>query len=342
MSYRQSVSKTIQIHYSGSVSYPASEHGGTVSYSGTASELVTVNIDVETDEFDHSVAGCNKTIDLLTGAVAATNSAQVASISQNAEKVGQTIIRGFFKTISSELSQQIMELSTKLESLVLTLRHFAERCAAKQQQMEVDYNRIASRYVKVFNDLNKELENRVYELDRPAFTFKRSSDTQTLRSTASDLVGTAAVSSGEAGLLQAQISASITKKRALDTINAANGFLAQQKCLEQTITRSMVNESSDATIYVPVLFIETEDQEGYVQRDTYHTEQLPTIDSGNLIVQFNNQRWREMDRDDAERVRQYLVGEINRTYVDKDSHTTRIREMIARLAEQNRIKSCIN
>lgn len=104
----------------------------------------------------------------------------------------------------------------------------------------------------------------------------------------------------------------------------------------------MVNESSDATIYVPVLFIETEDQEGYVQRDTYHTEQLPTIDSGNLIVQFNNQRWREMDRDDAERVRQYLVGEINRTYVDKDSHTTRIREMIARLAEQNRIKSCIN
>lgn len=342
MSYSRSVSKTIHIHYSGSVSYPASEHGGTISYSGTASELVTVNVEVETDAFDHSVAGCNKSINALTGAVVATESAQVASISNNAERVGQTIIRGFFKTISSELSQQIMELSTKLESLVLTLRHFAERCAAKQQQMEVDYNRIASRYIKIFNDLNKELENRVYELDRPTFTFKRSSDAQTLRSTASDLVGTAAISSGESGLLQAQISASITKKRALDTINAANDFLAQQKYLENTITRSMVDESIDATIYVPVAFIETESENGYVERETYHTELLPTMDSEYLTSQFNDKRWRDMDREDKERVNQYLMSEVNRAYVDKDAHTGRIREMIMRLAEQNRTKSCIN
>ena len=44
MSYSRSFSKTIAIHYSGSVSYPASQSGGSVSYSGTAYEDVVVNI----------------------------------------------------------------------------------------------------------------------------------------------------------------------------------------------------------------------------------------------------------------------------------------------------------
>ncbi|GAB1375052.1 hypothetical protein MASR1M46_19410 [Bacteroidales bacterium] len=70
MSYRRSFHKRIAIHYSGSVSYPASQNGGSVSYSGTEYEDVEVNIDVETTPFDHSIVSCNNTL-ALTGSVVA-------------------------------------------------------------------------------------------------------------------------------------------------------------------------------------------------------------------------------------------------------------------------------
>lgn len=99
MSYRRSYRERISVHYSGSVSYPASQNGGSVSYSGTEYEDVAVNIEVDTSPFDSSVAGCNTSVNLLTGAVVATEAAQIAAVDQNAKKVGSTIVEGFFKTI---------------------------------------------------------------------------------------------------------------------------------------------------------------------------------------------------------------------------------------------------
>lgn len=95
MSYTRSFTKTIAVHYSGSVSYPASQSGGTTSYSGTAYETVTVNVNVDTDPFDASVAQCNTGVGMLTGSVVATEAAQVASIGEAAQKVGSTIVKGF-------------------------------------------------------------------------------------------------------------------------------------------------------------------------------------------------------------------------------------------------------
>lgn len=114
MSYSRSFTKTIAIHYSGTVNYPASQNGGSVSFSGTEYEDVTVNVHVDTAPFDASVDHCNTSVGVLTGAVVATEAAQTASIRKNALKVGNTIIEGFFKTVRSEISQQIMELKIRL------------------------------------------------------------------------------------------------------------------------------------------------------------------------------------------------------------------------------------
>ena len=166
MSYRRSFHKTIVVHYSGSVSYsyPASQNGGsgTAHYSGTAYEDVQVNIDVETTPFDNSVAHCNNSVNVLTGAVVATEAAQVASIDSNAKKIGSTIVEGFFKTIRSEISQQISELSSRLDATLMHLHKMAKRCVEKQKQMESDYNGVSNRYMKIFDDLNNELANRIY------------------------------------------------------------------------------------------------------------------------------------------------------------------------------------
>ena len=64
-----------------------------VYYEGTAYEDVQVDIKVDTNPFDASVANCNKHVDVLTGSVVATQAAQVESIKQKAKQIHKCLIK---------------------------------------------------------------------------------------------------------------------------------------------------------------------------------------------------------------------------------------------------------
>ena len=157
MSYSRRFSRTVSVHYSGTVSYPASQTGGSVSYSGTAHELVEVDVHVDTGAFDASVAHCNNSVSGLTASVGAMNAAQCLAIRQNADKISKSIIDGFFSTVRTDLRTQKAELEQAIDAKLLLLRQQAQTLQEKQQQMEEDYARTSARYQKIFNDLNNEL-----------------------------------------------------------------------------------------------------------------------------------------------------------------------------------------
>jgi hypothetical protein len=342
MSYTRTFNKTISIHYSGSVSYPPSQNGGSVSYSGTASENVKVNIEVDTNPFDSSVAGCNHTVAALTGAVVATEAAQVVSIDKNSRKIAGTIIDGFFGYIRSEISQQVMELSQKIDAHLLHLRELAKNCVAKQKQMETDYNRISSRYLKVFGDLNKELENRVFELNKPAFVFKSDNDKHAIRATGNDLISTVTVFGLEGGELQARISASVAKKRALDTINQIHIFLWRQRKLQSTINQSMLNESLTATHFSPVCFIETNGENSQLEKKVYQSGFLPQTDSNELIGELQSQTWVAADKERKDNIQRYFNSEVSSAYTSNNKHDERVKEMLVRIFNLDSIKMFTN
>jgi hypothetical protein len=338
MSYTRSFNKTISVHYSGSVSYPASQNGGSVSYSGTANENVTVNIKVDTNPFDSSVAGCNHTVNALTGAVVATEAAQIASINKNSKKIAGTIVDGFFRYIRSEISQQVMELSQKIDAHLLHLRELAKNCVAKQKQMEVDYNRISSRYLKVFDDLNNELESRIFELNKPAFVFKSDNDKHAIRTTGNDLVSTVAVFGSESGELRAKISASVTKKRALDAINQANIFLWKQKKLQFTINQSMLNESVAATRFSPVCFTETSGEQNQIGKNVYQADFLPKTNTNELINKFQTQSWTNGTKEQKDNIQRYFNSEVSNAYNSANKHDERVKETLVKIFNVNSIK----
>jgi hypothetical protein len=339
MSYRRSFHKRIAVYYSGRVNYPASEHGGSVSYSGTEYEDVQVNIDVETTPFDNSVASCNNTVNVLTGAVVATEAAQIASIDSNAKKVGSTIVEGFFKTIRSEISQQIAELSSRLDATLAHLHGMAKRCVEKQTQMQDDYQRISSRYLKMFDDLNNELSNRIYELDKPAFVFKNQSDKQAEHTLSGGLASMVAISGAESGDLQARISASIAKKRALDTIRKANTFLVKQKRLNDTINQTVLNESVEAIRYSPVCFIETQNEESRIGKNLYQADFLPKMQANEIISDFQTKTWGGVSQESTNQIGRYFNAEVNNRYSSAGTHANRVRENIIKLLNFNQIKS---
>ncbi len=339
MSYSRSFTKRIAVHYSGRVSYPASQNGGTVSYSGTEYEDVTVNIKVDTDAFDSSVQNCNSSVNVLTGAVVATEGAQVVSIRNNALRVGQTIIDGFFKTVRSEISQQIMELTNKINATLLQLNEMVKRCNDKQHQMEVDYNRISKRYLKIFDDLNNELENRVYELDKPAFLFRETCDESSYRAIGSDLVGTVAVAGSENSQLEARISASIAKKRALDTIRKAHTFLEKQKQTDHILHDHILHENQEAVYYMPVCFVEKNNSKNQIDREIYQSNVLGRVDDNELIDSFRGETWSSMSPQEAQQIKLYFNNELSAHYTAaSNEHDDRVRACISRLFNINTIQ----
>ena len=241
MSYTRSYSERIIVsgHKSETVSYPPSQNGGSHTVTVYYEEVVPVdvNIHVDTIPYDRSVNACNQDVQTLTGAVTAFQTAEIASKVVNSKKVATTVIDGFFGYIRSEISQQISELTQAVDAHLMHMRELAQSCMAKKKQLEGDYHRISGRYSKIFEDLNRELTNRVSELDRATFGFVNESNSHNSRYINSDLVTTVALFGKDNGETLSRLSTSIAKKRALDTLNQAKLFLWQQKYLGRTIAR---------------------------------------------------------------------------------------------------------
>ncbi len=316
MSYTRSRSTSITVSgsQSQSFSYPASENGGSKSVTVYYQQEVPIhiNVHVDTRSFDHSVQGCNTSLDVLTGAVVASESAQISSINLNANKVGSTIVEGFYKTIRSEISQQITELSQKADAHLVHLNELSKSCISKQKQMEKDYNRLTGHYLKIFNDLNTELSNRIYELNHAAFTFKKESDNNSLRIFGNDLVNIATTFGKENSDLQAKISSSALKNRALNTIHQANNFLLSLKKLETTIDQSMLKESVANQKYIPVSYIETNNDKHQIDKKVFFPDFIHRNDSSQMIEKINQQKWSPMKNKNKEQIQNILIIKLTR------------------------------
>lgn len=346
MSYSRSFTKRVVVHYSGSVSYPASENGGSVSYSGTEYEDVTINVHVDTDAFDDSVGTCNTNVNLLTGAVSATELAQVESIRKNAHKVGHTIVSGFFKTVRSEISQQITELSNKIDATLMHMKELSKRCIDKQSQMEVDYNRIAKRYLQIFADLDSELKNRVYSLDRPVFLFRDESDKTSYRALSDDSIGIVAVSGTESRRAEAMISASLAKKQCLDTINIVNSFLLKQKLTNDILESCMLEDDSEGLMYEPVCLLETNGEGSRIDRKIYRSDSFAKLDDNVLMSGYAKADCTGMPISDMENIKKYFYSELAADMASDgsgsdnlDSHRRRVNEYLVKMFTDNNIKT---
>ncbi|MBO8455227.1 MAG: hypothetical protein IAC08_02335 [Bacteroidetes bacterium] len=343
MSYSRSFSKTISVYYSGTASTTVSVGGQSrsvsVPYSGYAQEVVTVRVHVDTDPFDYSVGKCNNNVNLLTGAVVATESAQIASIRDNSRKVAQTIINGFFKTVRSEISQQIVELKSRIDATLLHLHELSKRCVEKQVQMEKDYNMITSRYSKVFTDLDNELSNRIHELDRPAFVFRKTSGECVSPVMDSDMVTTVAVSGLEQSSLEAKISASVAKKTALDAIMKANRFLEINQKTDSILDKCILPMEGEASYYAPVCYMESSDNQEKSMKRIYSQERLPEMDKDQFVEKIGSAEWPRPDEATVSRLRKCFNAEVNAHYSNSSApHDVRVSEYINRLFDINSIQ----
>ena len=312
MSYKRSY--TGYVHYSGTVNYPASQNGGSVSYSGT--EPVYITIDVDTNVFDASVASCTDAVNALTGVVVATEAAQVESKRRASKQIASSIVKGFFEYVGADLSQKIKELASKCESLFFALMGHKENCLSKSKQMQDDYNRISKRYSKIFEDLDKETVSRIEVLDRPTFQFAETAQNLIDRNSNSELLGISTISANESIKLETVLSCSHVKQQASILLAKANNYLQGTYRLANSV-RDMLDESQvEEEIMLPVMFVESvlssENKEvKIIGIDEEFTPSGESIDS-QLRTKFMSKdvEWDDMKTKDLEMVISYLNADV--------------------------------
>ena len=318
MSYRRSY--TGYVHYSGTVSYPASQNGGSVSYSG--SEPVYITIDVDTNAFDASVGHCNNAVNALTGAVVATEAAQVESKRQASKQIASTIVKGFFDYVGADLSQKIKELSSKCESLFIALMGHKDNCLSKSKQMQDDYNRISKRYSKIFEDLDKETVSRIEVLDKPTFQFAESAQKLVDRNSNTELLGISTISANENIKLETVLSCSHVKQQASVLLDKANCYLQGTYRLANSVRDMLDDSQAENDILLPVMFVESvkniENKETrIIGTDDSFTPSGDAVDS-TLRSKFMSKdvEWGNMNSNDFDKVISYLNAEVQSDQMD--------------------------
>ncbi len=330
MSYTRRFSKTIGVHYSGRVSYPASEHGGSVSYSGTEYEEVEFLVHVDTDPFDHRVDEMKHHVDLLTGSVVATETAHVKAKADASVQIGNTIVRGFFKTVQSDISQQTMELRNRTEALLIQLNKLMAQCRDKTRQMGVDYQRLVDRYTKVFTDLDNELQNRIYSIDEPIFHASRRADEIAMMGTGNDMVTTVSVSGAENARVTSLLSASKLKDQAMAAIGKGKRFLEVQYRADMLLDRSLRPGGEQETFCTPYCLMEATGGRGYRESSVFISPLLPSRDANHLKEGIEHMSWNStMSTADREAITDYFNAEVAENLIAKarNDHDRRVAAM---------------
>lgn len=158
------------INVSGSVSYPASNSGGSVSYSRT----VEVDVTVDTAPFDSSVAVCSGNVGNLAMSLNEASSMISSAKAESANRISDSMSKGFVGLILNEIRQKMVELTALIPSKLQELKALAANCRQKHEQMTKDYERITSRYSALFSSLDQNLHASLLELDRPVFSITSS------------------------------------------------------------------------------------------------------------------------------------------------------------------------
>jgi hypothetical protein len=130
--------------------------------------MANLHFEVDTMPMARSVDSARGHLNGVTAAVTAMEAAVIATERQSAQTICENVDNGFYVLVKSQISQKAVAAYTEMTSRQIVLLQLVKALDGVKRQMEADYNMISRRYAKLFQSLNKALETRVRELDRPA------------------------------------------------------------------------------------------------------------------------------------------------------------------------------
>lgn len=207
-----------------------------------------------------------------TAAVVAMQAAVIKAENDAADHVCDNVNKGFYALIHSQISQKIAKLQSEVDSHLMKLNQLRKQLIGIKSRMERDYGMISGRYIKLFNGINKNLQVRVYELDKPTIKFAVKEITA-ISNRPKLLTSTVPVVQAETLAISQRILASNMKNRGALVIETMYEFLNQMKEQKELTDRIMLRSNKtevDACYAIPVIYSESNyDRFGNVRTEVF-------------------------------------------------------------------------
>ena len=221
--------------------------------------MAQVNFTVDTNPMAHKMDNVAIEVAAVGTAVTAMQAAVIESEEQASKEICKSIDSGFYMLMRSRLSQRIAQFASTMNSRVGSMMETAAAIEHIHDQMVGDFNRIKARYVKLFDSLDRNLENRVRELDKEAMSLAHKRNSFLVGQQCKDAPSALYLASDISRVALKAANARLKTKASRSIANLGDG--ARQIANYESMTGS-VFESRDMAgspfSYIPVVYAVTE------------------------------------------------------------------------------------
>ena len=297
--------------------------------------MAHIDCEVNTRPMAQEIDSVSKHITLTTAAVVGLKAAVISAEEEATTKVCNDVNRGFYALIHSQISQKIAKLQSEVDSHLMKLNQHSKQLGGIKLRMERDYGMLCGRYSKLFSGLNKNLENRVFALDKPTIDFAVK-EINAVSNRTKQLSAVVPVSQLESLTASQKMVASSLKNRGMRVLSSMNNFLGDMKA-QEIITHSILLpqrcRKEMQPIMVPVIVRETNNSRDDKHIDIYvNSSELPQRAQDSIKNSVNTYplQWQTPAGGHNE-----LRSEFNRCLSNSNS-SQRVKDMVEKLfAEAN-------
>ena len=278
--------------------------------------MADLHFTVDTTPMAHSVDSARGHINGVTVAVTAMEAAVIAAERKASQTICENVDNGFYMLVKSQISQKAVAAYTEMTSKQMTLLQLAKALDGVKRQLEGDYNMIARRYAKLFNSLNKALETRVKEIDRPAMQLaatKKSIVFDKLKDDSSMLVS---ISAEALPLAQTALAGKI-KQKTRDTMETLAESLFENRSYNEKVDSILVKGDADTAgdsdyHYLPAIFFATDSLlksgdsiENVYTADAWQNTAPVVAEIGRVHSGLN---WSQIEKEDKDAIRKEFLA----------------------------------
>lgn len=220
--------------------------------------MASFNYTVDTKPMAEEMRSVSRHVNATTGAVVAMQTAVIIAEEKAADHVCNNVNKGFYSLIRSQISQKMAKLQSEVDSHLMQLVQQKNALLSIKNRMQKDYNMIASRYIKLFNGLNSNLKQRVFELDKSTIDFAVK-EVDKVSNRSKYLTATIPIAQLESLAASQKIVASNVKYRGLNVIKSMRSFLFEMNTQKKLTDQILINDgryTETATVYIPIVICE--------------------------------------------------------------------------------------
>ena len=280
--------------------------------------MANLQFNVDTSPMAQSVDSSRKHIGGVAVAVTAMEAAVIAAELKSSKTICENVDNGFYMLIKSQISQKAVAAYTEMTSRQISLMQLAKALENTKRQMENDFNMITRRYAKLFNSLNRALELRIKELDRPAMQLADIKRIMVFDKLKDDSSLIFSISSEVFALAQTALSAKLKQKtrEAMETLTeSVNENSSYSEKVETILVKNESDNSGDSGFrYLPAVFFETESLlSSNDSIESIHIAQSDVWQNTNpFITEINNTHdsmpWKELDTEEKNAIRREFLA----------------------------------